>query len=109
MFSKTSHAKAIQVPPVEWIEDRLIQIQKLLEQNISQSAMVLRKLLGPIELEPVLPETGRSYYVAHTTLETISIVDKRFAPKSLDKSANQYIWRPQGDSNPRRQRERLVS
>ena len=105
----TSHAKAIQVPPIEWIQDRLIHIQKLLEQNVSQSAMVLRKLLGPIELEPEFPETGRSYYVAHTTLDTISIVDKRIAPNPLEKGANQYFWRPQGDSNPRRQRERLVS
>ncbi len=71
--------------------------------------MVLRKLLGPIELEPVFSDTGKSYYVAHTTLETISIVDKRIAPNPLEKGANQYFWRPQGDSNPRRQRERLVS
>ncbi len=71
--------------------------------------MALRKLLGPTELEPVFPATGRSCDAAHTTLETISIVDKRFAPDPLEKGANQYVWRPQGDSNPRRQRERLVS
>ena len=106
---QTSHAKVIQMPLIEWIEDRLVHIQKLLEQNVSESAMVLRKLLGPIELEPVFPESSRSYYVAHTTLETISIADKKIAPDSSEKSANQYYWRPQGDSNPRRQRERLVS
>ena len=107
---QTSHAKSIKVPPIKWIEERLIHIQNLLEQNISQSAMVLRKLLGPIELEPVTPDTGRSYYVAHTTFETLSIVDhQRIAPNPGGKGANQYSWRPQGDSNPRRQRERLVS
>ncbi len=107
---QTSHSKAVQAPPVRWIQNRLNHIQHLLERNISESAMVLRKLLGPIELEPVFPETGRPYYLAHTTFETISIVvDKKFAPNPLDKGANQYSWRPHGDSNPGRQRERLVS
>ena len=97
---QTSHAKVIQVPPIDWIEDRLVQIQKLLEQNVSEPAMVLRKLLGPIELEPVFPESGRSCYVAHTTLETISIADKRIAPDSSEKNANQYCWHPQGVASP---------
>lgn len=71
--------------------------------------MVVRKLLGPSKLEPVFPETDRSNYVANTTLETDFILHRRIAPKPQDKGANQYFWRPQGDSNPRRQRERLVS
>ncbi len=106
---QTSYAKTIQVPPIVWIEDRLIHIQKLLEQNVSQSAMVLRKLLGPIELEPVIPDTGRSYYVAHTNFESISIVDRRFAPKPMDKGANQYCWRSLGESNPCFRLERPMS
>ena len=94
---QTSHTKSIKVAPIKWIEERLIHIQELLGQNVSQSAMVLRKLLRPIELETVIPESDRSYYVAQTTLETIPIVDKRIAPNSLEKDAIQYTWRPQGD------------
>ena len=63
--------------------------------------MALRNLLGPVELEPVLPERGKPYYIAHTTFETISILENEFAPSQGDKSANQFHWWSQAGSNRR--------
>ncbi len=50
-------------PPIEWIKDRLTNIQQVLDQRTARSAHMLRNLLGPIRLEarhalhrpPVLP------------------------------------------------------
>ena len=58
----------MQVPPVEWIEERLSRVRAVLEERTEKSALLLRRLLGPIRLEPVKPDLGRAYYLAHTAL-----------------------------------------
>ncbi len=90
---QNAYANVIQALPIQWIENKLIHIQTTLERNVAQSALVLRKLLGPIELEPVLPELGRPYYTTHTILNAITILDKGIAPHHSEKGANQFHWR----------------
>lgn len=48
-------------PPIEWIEERLSMFNELLELNIGESAIVLRKLLGPMKLEAQHPDLGKPY------------------------------------------------
>ena len=100
-FLNNAYSKVIQAPTIEWIEERLSHIQKLLERSVERSAMALRNLLGPIELEPVLLERGKPYYIAHTTFETISILEDKFAPSQGGKGANQFHWWSQAGSNRR--------
>ncbi len=100
-FLNNAYSKVIQAPTNEWIERRLSRIQKLLDRKTERSALVLRNVLGPIELEPVLPEREWPYYIAHTTFETISILENKFAPSHEDKGANQFHWWSQAGSNRR--------
>ena len=56
--------KVFRPPPIEWIKDRLNNIQQVLEQRTARSAQTLRSLLGPIRLELVTPDIGRPFYRA---------------------------------------------
>ena len=47
--------KVFQTPPIEWIEEMLSQFRESLEVNTNDSALVLRNLLGPINLEVNYP------------------------------------------------------
>ena len=58
--------KVFQSPPIEWVQERLSQIQQLLEQNTGQSTLALRRLLGSIKFEPTYPDIGKPYYIAQT-------------------------------------------
>ena len=88
----SAYSEVIQAPPLEWIEKRLNYVQSLLEKNVAHSATILRKLLDPIELEPVFPDTGKPHYVAHTKFNAIEFLDKSMAPTNSDKGANQLHW-----------------
>jgi site-specific DNA recombinase len=54
-----SRDKIFRPPPIEWIKDRLGNLQEILEQRTARSAQTLRDLLGPIRLEPITPGIGR--------------------------------------------------
>jgi hypothetical protein len=45
-------------PPREWIEARLTTLQNVLEQRTTESALVLREVLGEIVLTPIKPDIG---------------------------------------------------
>ena len=47
----------------------------LLEDHATASALALRKLLGEVKLEPKYPDIGRPYYVAHTRLGVLNLLD----------------------------------
>jgi hypothetical protein len=64
--------KVFQAPPVEWIEERLVRFRELLERRTGQSALILRRLLGEVRLEPTQGDIGKPYYVARTTLDTLA-------------------------------------
>ena len=99
-FLNNAYSNVIQAPKDKLIEGRLSHIQKLLDQQTGKSAVVLRSVLGPVELEPVLPEREQQYYIAQTTFETISILEDKFTPMG-DKGANQFDWWSGGGSNSR--------
>ena len=47
-----------QAPPIASIITRINQLAELLKQNTSQSALVLREVLGPIRLGVIHPDIG---------------------------------------------------
>ena len=87
-FLENTYSKTTETPSVEWGEQRLGQFQALLEQKTSQSAMALRNLLEPVELQPITRNFGKPYFIAHTSFETISNLEDRFAPALEVNGAN---------------------
>ena len=65
---RRSREKIFRPPPIEWIKDRMTNIQQVLEQRTARSAQMLRNLLGPIHLEIVTPDIGRPFYRAVETM-----------------------------------------
>lgn len=63
-------------PPVEWIKDRLDNIQQVLEQRTARSAQTLRNLMGPIRLDLVTPDIGRPFYRALTSLDGLALIEE---------------------------------
>ena len=98
---RCSHAKVIQAPPVERIEEKLSAIQELLEQNTGQSAIALRNLLGPITFKPTYPDIGKPYYVAKTDINSLAITTPLTDLTSADNGADSYLWWRWRGSNPR--------
>ena len=62
-------------PPIEWVAERLGKLQEVLERETPRSALILRRILGPIRLVPVTPQVGRPYYQSETTLEVLDFLD----------------------------------
>jgi hypothetical protein len=73
---RRSREKIFRPPPVEWIKDRLNNVQQVLEQRTARSAQMLRNLLGPIRLELVTPDIGRLFYRAVTTLDALALIEE---------------------------------
>jgi hypothetical protein len=72
---RRSQEAVLEPPPLLWLEGRIARFQELLERHTAQSALLLRKLLGEIRLEPVTPEVGRPYYRANTNLDVLALVE----------------------------------
>ncbi len=99
---------AFQSPPKEWIDHRLDDLHETLNKNTVSSALVLKGILGTIQLEPVSDEESdfyyiisngekkfKPYYIAHTKIQTLALLDDKY------KSSNWLHWRRGRDSNPR--------
>ena len=83
-------------PPVEWIAAPSQRDPgELLERQTGRSALLLRRILGPVRLMPVRPEIGRPYYQAETALQALELLE---APEAGSNWSRQ--WR-RGESNPR--------
>ena len=67
--------KVFKAPTSDWIKSKLSQFSDLLERNTSESAIALRKLLGPMTLKAQYPESGKPYYVAHTSINALAIAE----------------------------------
>src|SRR5437773_1176513 len=73
---RASGERVCQAPPIEWIEERVAGLKEVLERRTETSALLLRKLLGEIRLEPKAgTETGRPYYLARTSLDALEILE----------------------------------
>jgi hypothetical protein len=82
-------------PPVEWIAERLRALRQVLESEPSQSALVLRRVLGPIKLFPIVPDVGRTYYQAETALQVLDLIG------DPEDGSNWLCWWRRWASNPR--------
>ncbi|PIW66412.1 MAG: hypothetical protein COW11_03395 [Candidatus Omnitrophica bacterium CG12_big_fil_rev_8_21_14_0_65_43_15] len=104
-FHKENSFKA---PPKEWINHKLENLRETLNKDTVSSALaLLKELLAPISLEPVLTKENdfyqlfdwdekefKPYYVAHTKIRTLALLDEE------KKGSNWYHWRRREDSNP---------
>jgi site-specific DNA recombinase len=99
---RRSREKIFRPPPVEWIKDRMNNIQQVLEQRTARSAQTLRNLLGPIRLELVTSEIGRPFYRALTNPRRRR-PHRRTAPRNCGGRFEFFVrWRRR-ELNPRPQ------
>jgi site-specific DNA recombinase len=98
---RRSHEKIFRPPPVEWIRERLSDIQSVLEQRTARSAQMLRNLLGPIRLELQTPDIGRPFYRAITTLDALALIETPSDQSGAEGGSNSLQrWRRR-ELNPR--------
>jgi site-specific DNA recombinase len=92
-------------PPVEWIRERMGELQTALEQRTARSAQALRNVRGPIRLELVTPDIGRPFYRALTSIDALALTEA--PPADAEGGSNSLRrWRRR-ELNPRPQsRER---
>ncbi len=93
--------KVFQAPPVEWIEERLAGMQEVLERRTERSGLLLRALLGKIELEPTKGQIGGPYYVARTSLDTLALLTSPPGQNDPEGGSNSLRWWRRRESNPR--------
>ena len=99
------------IPSEEWIAERVVELQALLERRTPKAATVLRRLFGKVYLEPVCPDGERPYYLAHTALDLIALVDPSGPRGGSDGGSGSFRWwtRPTGSSCPIRGRTTWAS
>ncbi len=96
-----SREKVFQVPPIEWIQERLTRLKEILERSADRSGLALRNLLGQLRLEPTRGDIGRPYYTARTSLNTLALLDTPLDDGGGDTGSNSLRWWRRGDSNSR--------
>jgi hypothetical protein len=89
------NSKIFKAPPIEWVQDRLKNLNELLHKNPSQSTVLLKKLLGKLVLQPVYPDVGKPYFNISSTVQVLSLTYD-----NID-SSNSVQWWRRWDSNPR--------
>jgi hypothetical protein len=95
---------AFSTPPVAWIEKRVEQLRELLEARTEKSALLLRRVLGPIRLTPEATVSGRRYLKAETTLKSLALMEIEPASASAEAGSTALRWWRRGESNPRPKR-----
>ena len=78
----------------------MARLQEVLKRRIERSALLLRKLLGRIRLEPAKPDIGRPYFRAASALQPLALLEMDPSPGSEDGS-NPLRWWRRRESNPR--------
>ena len=90
---RRSRGKVFQVPPTEWIQERLTKLKDILERNSERSGLLLRKLLGPLRLELTSAgENDRPFYKATTSLNTLALVDPLIDGDGRNGGSNSLQW-----------------
>ena len=79
----------------------MMTMQTVLERRTQRSALLLRKLLGTIRMEPVTPEIGRRYYRALSDLDALAIVEIDPDSPDSEPGSNSLQWWRRRESNPR--------
>ena len=83
---------------VGWVEARCLQLGPLLQERTMRSAPLLRELLGPITLTPVVPVAGRPSYVARTKFDTLKLLENLDPDGGPDPGATSIGWWTRHDS-----------
>ena len=99
---RRSRNEVFLAPPREWLAERMMTIQTVLERRTQRSALLLRKLLGPIRMEPVTPDIGRPYYRALSDLDVLAIVENDPDSTDPEPGSNSLQWWRRRESNPTR-------
>ncbi len=98
---RCSREKVFRAPPIEWISERVSGLQDVLEARTGRSALILRELLGPIQLKPVPVDVGRPYYRAVTAIDALALVETPPEGSPSEGGSNSLRkWR-RWESNPR--------
>ena len=93
--------KVFQVPPLEWIQERLTKLKDILERNSDRSGLLLRKFLGPLRLEPTCAaDNERPFYKTTTSLNTLALVDPLMEGEEREGGSNSLQSWSRWDSNP---------
>jgi site-specific DNA recombinase len=92
---ETTAGDVFKAPPVEWVGERLKQVREVLERETARSALLLRRILGPIRLTPVTPQVGRPYFEVETALQVLELIQD---PEGGSTSSQ---WWRRWASNPR--------
>ena len=98
---RRSRDKVFQSPPREWVEERLAQLQDVLERNPDRSGLILRTFLGPLRLDPTRGDIGRPYYTARASLNTLALLDPLTEDEVRETGSNSFQWWRRRESNPR--------
>ena len=98
---RRSRDKVFQTPPREWVEERLTQLQDVLQRNPDRSGLILRSFLGPLRLDPTRGDIGRPYYTARTSLNTLALLDPLTEDEVRESGSNSFQWWRRRESNPR--------
>jgi hypothetical protein len=94
-----SQQSVLEPPPIEWLEERIARLQEVLERRTAQAALLIRKLLGEMRLEPVRPDIGRPYYRATTNLDVLAPVEPDPA-LDAEPGSNTLQWWRRRELNP---------
>ena len=98
---RRSQRDVFSAPPREWLAERIVTLQSVLERRTERSALLLRKLLGPIKLEPVTPDVGRPYYRALSYLDVLAIVENDPDSPDPEPGSTSLQWWRRRPSNSR--------
>ena len=104
---RRSQETVFQAPPLAWIEERVATFQEVLERRNERSALLLRKLLGTVNMVPIRGDIGPPYYRATSTLQTLALLE----PPPESSRVLERSWRlrercPATRWTPRRELER---
>jgi len=96
-----SQQPRFKAPPEEWIKDRVSNLQEVLESRTHRSALILRKLLGPIRLEPTAGHGRKQHYRAVSSLNVLPLLEETLGDEDAEEGSNSFHWWRRRESNPR--------
>jgi hypothetical protein len=67
-------------------------MQEVFKRRTDRSALLLRSILGKIQLEPTQGEIGRPYYAARTSIDVLSLLEPPPSQEGVDGGSNSLRW-----------------
>ncbi len=104
----SSGLSAFATPPDAWVAERLTTLQSVLERRTGPAGLILRRILGPVVLEPVQPGVGRPTIAPGPASTLLALLEPD--PGEISEPGSSVLRRwSQRESNPCSRRERPVS